>query len=88
MIKYVVKRFAQMIVVLFIVSLLVFLLTNFIGDPVDMLVPENQPLNRSNLQEPDWDLISPFQFSMVFLSEMCFTAILVNLIYMENLPWI
>ena len=30
MIKYVVKRFAQMIVVLFIVSLLVFLLTNFI----------------------------------------------------------
>lgn len=88
MIKYVVKRFAQMIVVLFIVSLLVFLLTNFIGDPVDMLVPEMQPLNRSNLQEPDWDLISPFQFSMVFLSEMCFTAILVNLIYMENLPWI
>lgn len=77
-----------MIVVLFIVSLLVFLLTNFIGDPVDMLVPEKQPLNRSNLQEPDWDLISPFQFSMVFLSEMCFTAILVNLIYMENLPWI
>lgn len=88
MIKYVVKRFAQMIVVLFIVSLLVFLLTNFIGDPVDMLVPEMQPLNRSNPQEPDWDLISPFPFSMVFLSEMCFTAILVNLIYMENLPWI
>ena len=88
MIKYVVKRFAQMIVVLFIVSLLVFLLTNFIGDPVDMLVPEMQPLNRSNLQEPDWDLISPFPFSMVFLSEMCFMAILVNLIYMENLLWI
>ena len=86
MIKYVVKRFAQMIVVLFIVSLLVFLLTNFIGDPVDMLVPENATLEQ--IEEPDWDLISPFQFSMVFLSEMCFTAILVNLIYMENLPWI
>ena len=53
MIKYVVKRFVQMIVVLFIVSLLVFLLTNFIGDPVDMLVPKTQPLNRSNPQEPD-----------------------------------
>ena len=46
MIKYVVKRFAQMIVVLFIVSLLVFLLTNFIGDPVDMLVPENATLEQ------------------------------------------
>ena len=44
MIKYVVKRFAQMIVVLFIVSLLVFLMTNLIGDPVDMLVPENATL--------------------------------------------
>ena len=30
-----------MIVVLFVVSILVFMLTNFIGDPVDMLVPEN-----------------------------------------------
>lgn len=30
-----------MVVVLFVVSILVFLLTNFIGDPVDMLVPEN-----------------------------------------------
>ena len=46
MIKYVVKRFVQMIVVLFIVSLLVFLLTNFIGDPVDMLVPENATLEQ------------------------------------------
>ena len=35
-----------MIVVLFIVSLLVFLLTNFIGDPVDMLVPENATLEQ------------------------------------------
>ena len=76
MIKYVVKRFAQMIVVLFIVSLLVFLLTNFIGDPVDMLVPENATLEQIESARPDWDLISPFQFSMVFLSEMCFTAIL------------
>ena len=50
MIKYVVKRFAQMIVVLFIVSLLVFLLTNFIGDPVDMLVPENATLEQPHLE--------------------------------------
>lgn len=41
MLKYVLKRFVQMVVVLFVVSILVFLLTNFIGDPVDMLVPEN-----------------------------------------------
>lgn len=41
MIKYIIKRFMQMIVVLFVVSVLVFLLTNFIGDPVDMLVREN-----------------------------------------------
>ena len=41
MLKYIVKRFVQMIVVLFVVSILVFMLTNFIGDPVDMLVPEN-----------------------------------------------
>lgn len=41
MIKYILKRFMQMVVVLFTVSILVFLLTNFIGDPVDMLVPEN-----------------------------------------------
>lgn len=37
MLKYIVKRFVQMIVVLFVVSILVFMLTNFIGDPVDML---------------------------------------------------
>ena len=35
-----------MLVVLFIVSVLVFLLTNFIGDPVDMLVPENATLEQ------------------------------------------
>lgn len=46
MIKYVIKRFAQMIVVLLAVSVLVFLLTNFIGDPVDMLVPENATLEE------------------------------------------
>lgn len=35
-----------MIVVLFVVSVVVFLLTNFIGDPVDMLVPENATLEE------------------------------------------
>ena len=44
MIKYVIKRFAQMMAVLLIVSVLVFLMTNFIGDPVDMLVPEDATL--------------------------------------------
>jgi peptide/nickel transport system permease protein len=44
--KYIVKRFVQMIVVLFVVSILVFMLTNFIGDPVDMLVPENATMEQ------------------------------------------
>ena len=35
-----------MIVVLFVVSILVFMLTNFIGDPVDMLVPENATVEQ------------------------------------------
>lgn len=46
MVKYIVKRFIQMIVVLFVVSILVFMLTNFIGDPVDMLVPENATVEQ------------------------------------------
>ena len=46
MLKYIVKRFVQMIVVLFVVSILVFMLTNFIGDPVDMLVPENATVEQ------------------------------------------
>ena len=47
MLKYIVKRFVQMIVVLFVVSILVFMLTNFIGDPVDMLVPENATMEQA-----------------------------------------
>lgn len=46
MLKYIVKRFVQMIVVLFVVSILVFMLTNFIGDPVDMLAPENATVEQ------------------------------------------
>ena len=46
MLKYIVKRFVQMIVVLFVVSILVFMLTYFIGDPVDMLVPENATVEQ------------------------------------------
>ena len=46
MLKYIVKRFVQMIVVLFVVSILVFMLPNFIGDPVDMLVPENATVEQ------------------------------------------
>ena len=38
MFKYFLKRLAQMLVTLFIVSVLVFVLANFIGDPVNMLV--------------------------------------------------
>lgn len=63
MIKYVVKRFVQMIVVLFIVSVLVFLLTNFIGDPVDMLVPENATLEQIESARARLGLDKPFLYS-------------------------
>ena len=40
MFRYLLKRLGQMIVILMIVVTLVFVLTNFIGDPVNMLVSE------------------------------------------------
>lgn len=43
MFKYFLKRLAQMLVTLFIVSVLVFVLANFIGDPVNMLVSPKAP---------------------------------------------
>ena len=43
MFKYFLKRLAQMVVTLFIVSILVFVLANFIGDPVNMLVSPKAP---------------------------------------------
>ncbi len=71
MIKYVVKRFIQMIAVLFIVSVLVFLLTNFIGDPVDMLVPENATLEQieSARQRLGLDKPLPVQYA-IFLRDV------------------
>ena len=44
MLAFVIKRFIQSIVVLFIMSLIVFSMINLVGDPVDMLVnPESLP---------------------------------------------
>jgi len=40
MFKYIVKRFAQTILVLFVVAMVVFILTNYIGDPVASLLTE------------------------------------------------
>ena len=46
------KRLAQMVVTLFIVSILVFVLANFIGDPVNMLVsPKAPPEVREQVRE-------------------------------------
>ncbi len=39
MLKYLLKRLVQMIVVLFTVSVIVFLVMSFTGDPVLMIVP-------------------------------------------------
>src|SRR6056297_496971 len=41
MFKFVVKRFLQMIMVLLIVSVIVFVFSSLIGDPVSLMVPEN-----------------------------------------------
>ena len=41
MIKYFIKRLGQLVVVIFIVSILVFILTSVIGDPVFLLVQED-----------------------------------------------
>jgi len=50
--KYFLKRLAQMVVTLFIVSILVFVLANFIGDPVNMLVsPKAPPEVREQVRE-------------------------------------
>ena len=52
MFKYFQKRLAQMVVTLFIVSILVFVLANFIGDPVNMLVsPKAPPEVREQVRE-------------------------------------
>lgn len=40
MIKYIIKRIMQMMITLLIVTTLVFVLTTFIGDPINMLVSE------------------------------------------------
>lgn len=71
MVKYIIKRFIQMIAVLFIVSVLVFLLTNFIGDPVDMLVPENATLEQieSARQRLGLDKPLPVQYA-IFLEDV------------------
>lgn len=71
MVKYIIKRFIQMIAVLFIVSILVFLLTNFIGDPVDMLVPENATLEQieSARQRLGLDKPLPVQYA-IFLRDV------------------
>ena len=52
MFKSFLKRLAQMVVTLFIVSILVFVLANFIGDPVNMLVsPKAPPEVREQVRE-------------------------------------
>ena len=52
MFKYFMNRLAQMLVTLFIVSILVFVLANFIGDPVNMLVsPKAPPEVREQVRE-------------------------------------
>ena len=71
MLKYIVKRLIQMFVVLFVVSVLVFFLTNLIGDPVDMLVPQNATLEQIEAARSRLGLDKPLpvQFT-IFLKDV------------------
>ncbi len=71
MLKYVIKRFIQMVVVLFVVSMVVFCLTNFIGDPVDMLVPENATMEQIESARARLGLDKPLPVQyMIFLKDV------------------
>lgn len=87
MLKYIVKRFVQMIVVLFVVSILVFMLTNFIGDPVDMLVPENATVEQVESARARLGLNKPLPVQYGIFLRMCCTVISASPIPMENQPW-
>lgn len=57
--------------VLFVVSMLVFLLTNFIGDPVDMLVPENATVEEIEAAKTRLGLDKPLPVQyMIFLNDV------------------
>lgn len=57
--------------VLFVVSMLVFLLTNFIGDPVDMLVPENATVEEIEAAKTRLGLDKPLPVQyMIFLKDV------------------
>jgi peptide/nickel transport system permease protein len=60
-----------MIFVLFVVSILVFLLTNFIGNPIDMLVPENASLEQIQAASARLGLDKPLPIQyMIFLKDV------------------
>ena len=60
-----------MVVVLFVVSMVVFCLTNFIGDPVDMLVPENATMEQIESARARLGLDKPLPVQyMIFLKDV------------------
>ena len=60
-----------MVVVLFVVSVVVFCLTNFIGDPVDMLVPENATMEQIESARARLGLDKPLPVQyMIFLKDV------------------
>ena len=62
-ISFIIKRVIQSIFVIFLMSLIVFLMINFVGDPVDMLVnPESLPEEIDRVEKTlVW--ISQFMFN-------------------------
>lgn len=71
MLKYLIRRFLQMIIVMLVVSLLVFVMTSFLGDPVMMLVPENASEEEIQLATQRLGLDKPlYQQYFIFLRDV------------------
>lgn len=70
MLKYTIKRILQMFMVMLIVSLLVFMLTSFLGDPVNMLVKENASAEEFEAARARLGLDKPFHMQyLIFLKD-------------------
>ncbi|MFA5473778.1 MAG: ABC transporter permease, partial [Aminobacteriaceae bacterium] len=72
MLKYLVKRFFQTAVVLFVVSVIVFCVMSFTGDPVLMIVPPNatdaqiaEARIALGLDQPLWVQYKVFLFNLL-----------------------
>ena len=65
MLKYITKRLAQTVLVLFVVAMIVFILTNYIGDPVSAMLTEEATYETIQELREELGLMIPFLFSFL-----------------------